>query len=111
MTDFENGQEVTVERRKDKRVTYTAVLGFKELKGQKLPTAPAKLNASATNLSLGGICFRSDKRPQTEHVILYLPDGSRALARVVDVAQEVDSLKYINRCEVMRWLPEGVKTL
>ncbi len=100
-----------LERRNDNRVDYTAILGFKELKGQKIPPNPSRPNAKGTDLSLGGICFESKKRPKSEHVILYLPDGARAVARVANITQDVDSLEYSCHCEVVQWLPKGATTL
>ena len=111
MSKLEDNPEPAVERRNEKRVTYTAILGFKELKGQKIPPYPSKPNALGADLSLGGICFQSDKRPKSEHVILYLPDAARALVRVVDTRQDIDSLKYTSHCEVVRWLPNDATTL
>ncbi|MDP6468061.1 MAG: hypothetical protein QF918_09995 [Pirellulaceae bacterium] len=103
--------EPDVERRNDKRVNYTAILGFKELKGQKIPSNPPKPNATSQDLSLGGICFQSKKRPQGEFVILYLPDGARAVARVANITQDADSLKHSCHCKVVRWLPDGVTSI
>ncbi|MDP6558206.1 MAG: hypothetical protein QGG71_26320 [Pirellulaceae bacterium] len=111
MTKVEDDPKPAVERRNEKRVRYTAILGFKELKGQKIPPNPPKPNATGANLSLGGICFQSEKRPRCEFVILYLPDGARAVVRVADITQDGDSRKYTSHCEVMRWLPDGATTL
>ncbi len=107
-TKVEDNPKPAVERRNEKRVKYTAILGFKELKGQKIPP---KSNATGTNLSLGGICFQSEKRPRCEFVILYLPDGARAVVRVANITQDGDSTKYTSHCEVMRWLPDGATML
>ena len=111
MTEGEDNSKSDVERRNEKRVAYTAVLAFKELKGQKIPRNPPKPNATARNLSLSGISFQSRKRPQSEHLILYLPDGTRAVARVADVRQDDVSLQYISHCTIVRWVPDGVTTL
>jgi hypothetical protein len=108
MTKVEDNAE---ERRGEKRVTYTAVLGFEDYKGDDLACSPPKPNATGANLSLGGICFQSDKRPQSDKVMLFLPDGSRAIARVVDVTEEDKSLIYTNHCEVLRWLPNDATSL
>ena len=110
MTNVEDNSEPDVERRRKKRVAYTAVLGFKELKGKKIPSNP-KPNAIGVNLSLSGISFQSKKRPQTKHVILYLPDGTRAVARVAAVTQEAGSLEYITHCLIVRWVPYDATTL
>ena len=99
-----------VDRRSDNRVDYTAILGFKEFKGQKIPRNPSRPNAKSKDLSLGGICFKSKKRPKSEHVILYLPDGARGVARVVNITQDVDSLEYSCHCEVVQWLSECATT-
>ncbi len=111
MTDVENDGKVPRERRKDKRVSYTAILGFEELHGRQIPSSPRKPNATGKNLSLAGICFLSERRPQTELIVLYLPDGARAVAHVVDISQEVDASKYLIHCQVQRWLPDGVTAI
>ena len=111
MTNVEDNQKPAVERRSDQRVTYTAILGFKELTGQKIPSNPPKPNATSKDLSLGGICFQSQKRPKSELLILYLPDGTRAVSRIVNITQDVDSLKFSSHCKVVRWLPDGATTI
>ena len=111
MAKLEDNPDPVVERRVEKRVTYSSILGFKELKGQKIPSNPFKPNATGANLSLGGICFLSEKRPKCDFVILYLADGARAVARVASVTQDVGSLEYASHCEVVQWLPDGVTTL
>ncbi|MDP6721789.1 MAG: hypothetical protein QGF59_24180, partial [Pirellulaceae bacterium] len=83
----------------------------KELNGQKIPPNPPRPNATGQNLSLGGICFQTKRRPKSELLILYLPDGSRAVSRVVSITQDADSLKYSSHCKVVRWLPDGVTTI
>ena len=94
-----------------KRVTYTAILGFKEIKGEEIPANPDKPNATGSNLSLGGICFQSTNRPLGSHVILYLPDGARAAVRVVGVTQDFETSIFTSHCDVVRWLPDNAKTL
>ena len=114
MSKVEDNAEPAVERRNEKRVTYTAILGFKDLKGlrgQKIPPKPHKLNATGVSLSLGGICFQSKKRPHTELVIVYLPDGARVVVRVAEITQDVDPLKYSCYCKFVRWLPDSATTL
>ena len=114
MTRVKNTPRMAVQRRNEKRVTYTAILGFKDLKGlkgQKIPHKPHKPNATGVSLSLSGICFQSRKRPKLELVILYLPDGARVVAHVVSISHDVDSLKYSCYCEFVRWLPDSATTL
>ncbi len=111
MTNGEDNQKPADERRSDQRVTYTAILGFKELNGQKIPPNSPKPNAMAKDLSLGGICFQTKKRPKSELLILYLPDGSCAVSRVVNITQDVDSLTFSSHCKVVRWLPDSVTTI
>jgi len=111
MNKFEDNTDPDVDRRGEKRVTYTAILGFKEIKDEEIPPNPDIPNATGANLSLGGICFQSDERPLGEHLILYLPDGARAAVRVVNVTHDFDASKFTSHCEVIRWLPDNAKTL
>ena len=111
MNRIENEQDPEVDRRVEKRVTYTAILGFKEVDGKEIPVVPESPNATGANLSLGGICFQSTKRPKGEHAILYLPDGARAVVRLANITFDFDSSTFTNHCEVVRWLPDDAKTV
>ena len=111
MTTVENDRTPSDERRREKRVTYTAILGFKEFNGRKIRSFPPKPNAAASNLSFTGMCFISKKRPKSELLIVYLPDGARAVVRVVAVKQHDDPTKLRIHCKFVEWLPDGATTL
>jgi len=109
MNRIEDNPNPEVDRRGEKRVNYTAILGFKEIDGEEIPAIPDTPNATGANLSLGGICFQSAKHPQGEHLILYLPDGARAAVRLVNITHDFESSTFTNHCEVLRWLPDNAK--